>query len=234
MSDRSEYIDNSVPGIRITISGDPESPSVTVHTPEAMTDWSPYVIDVTREESRRTPTTIKYRGVFYAISEIEHEGPEWRYSLIPWPEPELVRRTVTLSREVWEQARREEEERKAQQRRDHIARGLGPLIAFLPARWQEEISDRYDYDAPGWTRVNAAIVGLAALSATAVFDVVMPIAAGYGFGGGYGGPLITLAAPYFAIDSFIRYAHARAGDKPLGILVLEVLDRLVEALFRKN
>jgi hypothetical protein len=54
-----------------------------------------------------------------------------------------------------------------------------------------------------------------------------------------------LVSPYFLIDSFLRFGTAVAGDKPLGLLPLELLywlirqawpnvDRYIERVWKKH
>lgn len=236
MAEQAIAVDDSIPGMRVFRYDESSPIALRVRTATAMPNWIPFVVDVTREESTQVATTIEYGGTLYAIQECGQRSGGWQYDLIPWPPGELARRVVPLTLEYFQQLEAQERGEQAQRRRDLAVRSLGFLIAFLPASIQERISETYDYDAPGWTKINSALVGLLNLGIAVVFSVIAPITAGFqrgtiGPGGGLFGILVTFS-PYLVVDSFVRFGTVMTGDQALGLLPLELVDRIVRHLRR--
>jgi len=240
-------VDSSIRGIRIEVFDEASPVRLRVHSASELAGWTPFVSDPTHEGSRQVAATIQYRGGLYAITRHARVPSGWQYELIPWPAGEMVRRTIVLSQETRRQAQAEKRMDQEQRRRDRVARSLGLLIAFLPAPIQERISEEYDYDAPGWTKINSLVVGIISAAFVIYNDILKPFAGIYGALQSHS--LIAwpgeLLSPYLLIDSLLRFGTAVAGDKPLGLLPLEFLywlirqawpnvDRCIERVCQKH
>jgi hypothetical protein len=223
MADQPIAADYPIPGVLVQVFDETSPVRLRVRSATELVAWTPFVTDPTHDLSRQVATTIKYQDVLYAIAKREQTPSGWQYDLIPWPNGEMARRTIALSREFWLQLEAEKRIEQEERRRDRIARGLGFLIAFLPASIQERISEEYDYDAPGWTKINSAVIGAIAAFSTLLNNVIMPIVAGFGYAAAPATGLTFWLFPYLLLDSFLRFGTAIAGDRPLGLLPVEIL-----------
>jgi len=225
MAARPIAVDSPAPGVCVYVYDETPPVRVRVRTATEMADWVLFVTDPTRDESALVATTIEYRGVLYAIARREHTPSGWQYDLIPWPSGELPRRKFTLSREFFQAIEEEKKTEVQERRRSKLFSALGFLIAFLPSSIQGYISEEYDYDAVGWTKINSAVIGLLSLGLTVIYDVIVPLAAAYP--AAYAGATISwpgrLLWPYLALDSLARFGNAVAGEKPLGLLPVEIV-----------
>ena len=231
MADKPISADYPMPGVRVEVFDETSPIRLCVRTSKEMTDWTPFVSDTTREESKRVATSIEYRDVLYAIAKCRHLPSGWQYDMIPWPSGEIPRRIIRLSREFWQHI---QTEKQIERRRDRIARGLGFLIAFLPASVQNRVSEEYDYDATAWTRINSIATGFVAASFTLFNNVIMAIAAGYGKSGSPAMDLLYWLMPYLLLDSFVRLGTTVAGQQPMGLLPFEFVDWMVRSNLRRG
>jgi len=233
MSERPVEVDYPAPGIRVEMLDEMSPVRLRVRTATEMPEWVPYVTDVTREDSRRVATTLEYRGTLYAIAGCKRRPVGWEYELVLWPRGEMVRRTVHLSREGFQAAAEDKQAERRVRRYSRFLNAAGFFIAFLPHSLQDRLGQIYEYDGVAWTAISSAVVGVASLFLTAWIHIVQRFAGGFGGAGGMPPALegaLAILAPYLVVDSLFRYATAMFEDEPVGLLPLEILDRVVRSV----
>ncbi len=219
-------VDRSVPEMRIELFGEGSAVRARVWTSRERPEWTLFTTDPTRDESRQVAMTLEHRGVLYAIADRGVMGRQWRYDLIAWPEGEMVRRKVTLSREYFEALAAEQRREEKERRRNRRVCAWSFFIALLPARVQEYFGSEYGYDGVRWVKISSAVIGL--VSAMIAFGLNVRMG---------GSPplsviLACIAMFYLVFDSFCRYVGTLDGQHTFGPLVLEALFALARAVRR--
>jgi hypothetical protein len=236
MGDQPIAVDSPIPGVLVNVFDEAAPIRLRVRSVTELAGWLPLPTESLPNAKQPIPTTIEYRGVLYGIIRREQGPFGWQYDLVDWPQAEMVRRKITLSRETWQEAEEEKKIERRQQHLDWLVRPFVLVIPFLPAPIQERISETCDYDPPGWTKINSLVVGALSAVAAIIYQVYMPSAMEYGptFGlpAGRIGWVIYFAAPYLMLDSFLRFGTAVAGGGALGLLPLEIVYWILRAVAR--
>jgi hypothetical protein len=223
--------DYSIPGLRIRPCDPPDPWALEVKCSERQQGWIAYQ---PREHhmDRKVETIIHYADQYYRIQEEERTDRGWVYRLNPLPRGEPLVNVVELTREELEKKEQLTQERRKADRLDRIAPFYEVLIGFLPARILEELSLRWGFDPEEASRKNAFIEMGLGFGVTIIVIAVMLSAVRTGAGSN---KLIINAILCFsvALDGAIRWAHVQASNKPLGFLILEAADRLIQLLRRR-
>jgi len=222
--------DSHIPGVHISIFAENSPVALRVRTGRKMAEWVPFVTDPLREESRKIATTIEYRGDLYAIAEQRREGSQWVYDLVPWPAGEMVRRRIPLTREYFADLESEERRERHREVGGKVSVLLGFFLAFLPQSFQEKLSEEYDYDSFLWTAINSGTIGLVALGVLAYGLLSAGLSTVWS---GEAGFIRSPAAPitlYVLLDSLARFVGLLVYEEALGVLLLEIPDRILRLL----
>ncbi len=232
-----DELDYSIPGdlalvyLDRSLGGDPARiRRLVVRTPSLRPDW--YSEDCVDPYSppRSAPPAIAYGGTLFEVVGIHRRGSAVEYHMEPWPESQLLRRTVVYSREA-ELARRSEEKDFA--RAMLIARWMVPvypLLGLLPRDVQADVARRWPVSMGHAALASCVLTGMAAVLIGFSAVVLGPIAALVGAEGepGIGGGLVgALLAAILALDALVRWNALHRRRRILGFLPLEALWRLL-------
>jgi hypothetical protein len=183
---------------------------------------------------------LGFRGVIYQLRRVEERsGGSWFYSFAPWPENEMPRAKIHYPKDELE---RLDKERVAQRQEEYwlARRLLSPVVGGLPGTWQEWVSDQWELDFLGASKVNAYLSFAVAMALAVPIFVLSSFAAAFGLSAAP--PLWVYGVTIYLIgDSMIRfplYWNAdllssfwdRRDSTELGYLALEALDQLLRGI----
>ncbi|HBF34502.1 TPA: hypothetical protein DDW35_08050 [Candidatus Sumerlaeota bacterium] len=212
--------DSSIPGVAIRIYSAPAPYPLVVRSSEDL-HWTLFTpLRNERSGINDIPTTVLYAGSAWCVDAASHnEGGAWIYSLRVWPETEAWYKTFELNAPAFQRRREEEKQQKKTDRRLQIAWTYEILVGILPARLQERLAERWQFDPEHASRKNALLhlylfLPLGALLELAAFisaDAFIP----------------AFIACFLAFEGFIRWGHVLASNKPCGFIGFEALHWLL-------
>lgn len=210
--------DYSIPGLRIQRGLPGEPWALIIRAAEAQSDW---VLEPTRAEDRvsikETPTTFLYHGQAYRLIEREMAEAGWIYRLTPCPEGETWHHVVELSREAWLARKSEAADDRRQMNQIRRSAGYEIIYGWLPARVQENLSDRRLF-SPEWASRKQALLQLY-LCLGSLLPMLLIVARLHSY-------ILLLAWFCVAIDGAGRWAHVMTSNQPCGLIPLELADRI--------
>lgn len=226
--------DYSIPGDVILMEvGSDGVERIRLRTRRPRVEWVPRKLSDQDRGDGRAPVTIQYRGRFYEVVDRQDSGRVTEYSLAPWPEGEVLRRVVTLSRQaVLEEIRTQDELRKYRLW-ERWLRILYPLIGLLPGEAQSTIAGRLPIDlyrCMTWSCLAEVALGVYLLFLGGLLGTLQGLT---GNDGSFLPRTILLipaevwvgVSPYFVVEGLLRWRHTHRGGL-FGFLPFEVLWRL--------
>lgn len=209
----------TIPGLRIQKNIDSGPWELTIRATERQTEWT-----IFREKKHYEPmvmdTTIHYEGRFYRIHEEEESAGGWIYRLNVRPPGEIMHKIVELTAEKVAEVQTEKKELDRMMTLNTISIYYEIFLGFLPARIQNNLAERLHFSPEDASRKNALLeffffFGCTALATILIFAVKSTFFLLMGFG------ILGLA-----LEGFVRWGHILASNEPLGLYILEVLDRI--------
>jgi len=169
---------------------------------------------------------------FFEVVDARVEAGEWIYKLEPWDPGQVIRVCmpwgVEAEREFLAGLRRE----RIQSGKKALARGTQALLGFLPARFQERLSETLGFDPGRATLWSAALEILAAVYPAILFALQFA-GAGERFG-----PLLPAWAGVSAIavlvEGLVRLIIAVSSGEPVGCLILALAGLRLKAEPRED
>lgn len=207
--------DYSIPGMRIQAGGPQAAWALVVRTAARQPQWVLEPLSAADRNSLMvTPTTLLYQGRPYRIHEEEAAESGWIYRMQPCHDGETQLQVVALARENVVQGAADRQEFQKIQALAHHSAVYEILLGWLPARWQEDLSQRWHFSPADATRKN----GMAELLIG--FGLIAPVLR-------YHGPSAAMVPCLAAFEGTVRWFTGLLGEQPLGILPLELAERAV-------
>jgi hypothetical protein len=154
--------DHSIPGDLVLIYPEGSSPRLVVRTPVVRDEWGvPEEADEPFARPTAPPVAIQYRGEFYRVSSLGSHGSAVEYRLDPWPDGEILRRTVSYSRNSEIRRRSSQHEFAHALRIARLLVPLYPVIGLLPAELQLSLAARWPIAVDRATLAGAVVETLA-------------------------------------------------------------------------
>lgn len=211
-------IDLSIPGMRIKIGGPQDRWALIVRATAAQGWKAAPQNDADLVSLTINPTTIIYREQAYHVHEIEQTPKGWVYRLRRCPEGETKLHVVELTREKVLEAIAEKKQFEKIQRMTYISATYEILLGWMPARWQEELSQILHFSPADATRKNGFAMFLLGLGAAVpVLRMV----------GRTAGVMMFV----FSFDGAYRWFTGMAAEKAVGFMPLELTERAVHGIY---
>lgn len=207
-------IDLSIPGMRIKTGGVGDPWPLVIRTAAPQGWKAAPQTDADLVSLIVHPTTILYRDQYYQVIEAEVTPAGWVYRLRPLPDGETQLHVIELTREQVLAAAAEKKQFDKIQRLSYISATYEILLGWLPARWQEWLSQFLHFSPPDATRKNGLLFFLVGIGA------IMPVLRIFGTAAGI---LMFVCA----FDGAWRWFTGLAAEKAMGFAPLELVERLV-------
>lgn len=234
-------VDYSIPGDLVLFFGEECESRVVIRTTKEKEEWiSAMNSDPWQDLPKRAPTAVDFRGSLYQISRISKHGSAIEYHLVPWPEYEILRRTVVYSREAVLRDIADQARAKRAHMIASIIKPLFPLIGLLPSDAQYAIAEHIPINVHatiGWSIVAEAFGSIAFMYICIVLNTVGSIVQGQSVSYlpdkilGIDQNVWLALCPFLLLDAVVRWRKLATRGEALGVLAFEGAFRL---LFRNS
>lgn len=209
--------DHSIPGMAIRCPDVGGDWSLVVSCVERQEDWNVYR-KAEVGEPMSLGSALHYHGEFHRVCDEERVGERWVYRAQPWPDGVAFGRIVELTPDAVVRKRAEQARFERMIRLNERSQWYEFVFGFLPARIQESLADRWEFSPEEASRKSAFLELIGAFCATCLSMAFM-----FASGGGLG---LTWALLILLLGAYARWGHAVASGEPIGMWLLEGLDRL--------